>query len=49
MGSAHRFSLTKYATYGIAVVVVAALIGVATCLWMIQNQHHTRDVALTES
>ena len=48
MDSAHRFSLTKYANYGIVVVTVAVILAVAICLWFIHTQRHTRDVAITE-
>ncbi|MFQ5759906.1 MAG: GGDEF domain-containing protein [Acidiferrobacterales bacterium] len=48
MDSAHRFSLTKYANYGIVAVTVAVILAVAICFWIIRTQHHTRDVAITE-
>lgn len=48
MDSAHRFSLTKYARYGIVAVTVVATLAVTICLWIIYDQHRTRDVAITE-
>ncbi|MDH3671691.1 MAG: GGDEF domain-containing protein [Gammaproteobacteria bacterium] len=48
MDSAQRFSLTKYANYGIVAVTIAVILAVAICLWIIHTQHRTRDVAITE-
>lgn len=46
--SAHGFSLSKYARYAVAVVIVTAILAVAVSLSIIHKQHRAHDVEITE-